>query len=247
VKKITFKIICLLRINIFLHMTRYGSSFYLENTDLTYQIFANKAYKSWEYSIYKKYIRDGMTCVDVGANMGLMTVFMAKLAPNGAIFSFEPSQRFYKILNKNLKLNKIHNCTTYNTALGDTESVVHFDEDKSDDTTFKIDPSGKTYVQQLTLDSFFKNQSCIDFMKIDVEGYELEVLRGGTETLSKTKILFIEFISENQSSSGHIGNEMIAMLSENFTLYTLTSTGEEVLFDFDTSKTYQTDLLCKLK
>ena len=246
-RKILFKILVFLRLNRFLKIKLYGKYFALEDTDLTYQLFANKKYKDSEYAIYKKYITPEMVCVDVGANIGLMTLMFLGLAESGIVHSFEPSERMYKILKKNLGLNSIKNCITYNVALGRAEGNAKFDETVTDDTTFRMSATGSKSVVQKRLDTIFTDTAVIDFMKIDVEGYEMEVLLGGVETLKKTKLLFIEFITDNQESTEHSPAELIELLNKNFSVYALNSDLREVPFVYSKNQTYQTDLLCRLR
>jgi FkbM family methyltransferase len=245
-RKILFKTLTALHLNSFFRIDIYNQYILLENTDLTYQLFANKKYKDREYEIYKKYITSEMVCVDVGANIGLMTLMFSQMAPSGVIHSFEPSLKLYTVLSKNIQANKLKNCILYKMALGDTDSVVRFDETVADDTTFKMSVYGNTDVEQKRLDTVFKDVQRIDFMKIDVEGYELEVLLGGTETLRKTKLLFIEFISDNQKNTNHSEKLLIETLEKYFTIYTLDDDLHEVPFVYSGEATYQTDLLCRL-
>jgi FkbM family methyltransferase len=150
--------------------------------------------------------------IDVGANLGGFTVPIAKELSRrqGLIFSFEPQRIVFQQLCANIFINSLDNVYPYNAALGDEISSIEIPEldfrlsrnvggftidEKIRSEIDKEAKLGKTFsntknsnltytVPKLTLDSFgiFNN---VAFVKIDVEGYELEVLQGSTQTLVK--------------------------------------------------------------
>ena len=129
---------------------------------------------------------------DVGANVGGHTINFARRATN--VFAFEPQPQSYLTLCANLLLNNIQNVTPLQMALGNIDGAV---------TMVKADPAGSDRmmgwqvgygdnpVKIGKLDSC--NISPLHFMKIDVEGFELEVLKGARETLIREPlIIYIE-------------------------------------------------------
>ena len=133
---------------------------------------------------------------DVGANVGGHTLGFARKATN--VFAFEPQAQSYFTLCANLLLNNIQNVTPHQMALGDIDGVVNM---------VKVDPYGDARMMGWQvgygdcptrihrLDTL--NVSPLHFMKIDVEGFELEVLKGARETLIREPlILYIEIHHE---------------------------------------------------
>ena len=139
---------------------------------------------------------DGVV-LDIGANLGSYTVPVAKAHPHLTFMSFEPQRLIYLQLCTNIFLNRLDNVVPYQYALSDAEwqenLVLPDYEQETNIGAFSVDPSvrainyevrteGKTEAITATLlDRFMLNN--IRLIKIDVEGHELEVLRGAHHTL----------------------------------------------------------------
>jgi len=122
--------------------------------------------------------------VDVGANVGLHTLSMAK---KGAfVYAFEPSPNALKTLYKLAEF--FDNIKVFPYALGSKEGLVKFylrDKSETDSMFFSNDYTSACEVKMKTLDSF--NLKNIGTIKIDTEGFELHVLKGAVETLKREK------------------------------------------------------------
>jgi FkbM family methyltransferase len=121
--------------------------------------------------------RPGEVFVDVGANVG---AYSLRAALQGMIVhSFEPNPGNVRILRRNSEINglaiDLHEC-----ALGASEGTANL---SAGGAASRISDEGELTVQVRTLDSFHLPQ--VDLLKVDVEGYELEVLRGAIETLER--------------------------------------------------------------
>lgn len=142
----------------------------------------------------------GTTTLDIGANKGVYTYWMSQAAgKSGKVFSFEPQPELGVFLNdirssfglKNVEIvnkglsSKASQMNLYRRKVGDGSAMIESENNKL------FDPTGKekVSVEVTTLDSFFKdkNVSRLSFIKCDVEGHELEVFKGGVETLRKHK------------------------------------------------------------
>ena len=131
---------------------------------------------------------------DVGANIGLHSLFASKrIGSEGKVIAFEPCESTYKRLVENVNLNKPNNIYVFKLALGDNDCEMDMIKITSD--------TSKTYIRQVksnnkdeiieivkltTLDNFIRNNNIkkIDYLKIDVEGFELNVLKGAITTLT---------------------------------------------------------------
>ena len=175
--------------------------------------------------ILKKYIEKSKYIVDVGANIGCHTVSYAGFNTNGTIWSFEPQKKLYDILSRNVNTNNYSDrVEVFNKGLGHKPMTVQLRKvDEVRDSGHNgwnkaglgIGKDGET-INIVTLDSL--ELPGLDFMKIDVEGYELEVLKGAQNTLQKIEYLMIE-LNGNTEKYGSSNKECIDfILAQGFKL-----------------------------
>jgi FkbM family methyltransferase len=141
----------------------------------------------------RKHIRRGDTCVDVGGHIGYYSFLMAKFTgPEGRVITFEPVAENLAALRENTLLNKAKNIRVVETALGERVGVMKLV--RAENETVSATPSMRGYavegkrieveVRVDTLDAFLARETMRpSVIKIDVEGAEIDVLRGATETL----------------------------------------------------------------
>jgi len=164
----------------------------------------------------KKLIISGMNILEVGGNIGYYLLIEAKLTgPKGKIYVFEPSPHNVELLEKNIKLNNYYNVEIFPYAVGDSNSWAKFyiskrsnlcGFNKTEDNENILD------VRIIKLDDFLKDKK-VDFIRMDIEGYEKEALMGLKETLNSArapKYFFIEIhclaLNKKGSSAGEIIN-----------------------------------------
>ena len=132
-------------------------------------------------------LRPGMTAIDIGANIGYHTFRMARaVAPTGRVLAIEPMSRAFAKLQRNLSLNAIDNVELLQVALGDHEAgptQVAFQANYRLDG--RVSPGTDT-VRLTTLDAVVSESQLrsVDFIKLDVDGYEGKVFRGAAATLA---------------------------------------------------------------
>ncbi len=133
----------------------------------------------WKYLMAQ--VRPDDVVADVGAYLGYWTVGFAKrLGKNGRVFSFEPDPKNFRALTSLVALNNVkRRVTLFNTPLDAKQCVRYFNCGNNDLCKIDIFKSvGDINVKTDTLDNIFKKQY-VDIIKIDVEGFEESVLRGG--------------------------------------------------------------------
>ena len=157
---------------------------------------------------YNKLNLSGNVCLDIGAHIGLWTKKLSK--DFNQVICFEPLQKHIDCHKKNCK--ELDNITLHECALSDseTDSIMTTNNLNSGMATL-LEPNWEdkdtVIVKTKTLDSF--NLPKVDFIKIDVEGYELQVLSGGRETITKYKPkIYIEISNSNLRSATYILDEM---------------------------------------
>jgi len=137
-------------------------------------------------------LRRGDVVADCGANNGFTGMLFARqVGPTGKVFGFEPSPVNLEAARKNIELNAIQKFELVATALGATSGAVRFNPGFGNGSISRSSAEETITVPQTTLDDFFKTGR-VDFLKIDVEGYELQVLRGATRLLRQRPKLAIE-------------------------------------------------------
>ena len=124
------------------------------------------------------------TVLDIGAWCGTWSLAMQKYAEN--IFCYEPDKTHFACLEKNLE--PFNNVSLYNCAIGNEEGFVKLTEETATQNTRVIQEKGDTKI--CTIDSL--NLDNVDLIKIDVEGFEMEVLKGATETIKNVEYIMIE-------------------------------------------------------
>lgn len=145
-------------------------------------------YEVQPFRALERLVRPGMTAFDIGANIGIMSVLMAKLAgPGGRVCSFEPHPSNYALLERNMGLNAAGGWHGFQVLVGDrVQPAVPFfiDDDNfgaSSSLIHKESNSRVIEVPMLTLDALAGERGLWvpDVIKLDVEGAEIDVVRGG--------------------------------------------------------------------
>lgn len=182
--------------------------------------------------------------IDVGANKGTMTQAYRSLFPNATIHSFEPIPQLNQLLNQRFSLDK--NISVYPVALGDENKLLPFNITKAkvSSSFLAIDETSKTdlhvvetiNVEQRTLDSYNQFEQ-VDLLKLDVEGFELHVIRGAGELLKRTQFIFCELtyqsIRVNQAFPDNIHREMRTRGFQLYKYYNFKYTEEGLCFGCD--------------
>ena len=156
-------------------------------------------YSELELNIILNFINEGDIVFDIGANIGCFTLPMAKkVGLKGKVISFEPQPFINKLLLENIKLNNIDNVKIMNEGLGLKEQILTLEDiDYSstgnfggvglttDNSSFtKLRSKRRHQIKVVKLDKFLHLKKC-NFLKIDAENMDLDVLRGGKNFLKQ--------------------------------------------------------------
>lgn len=163
--------------------------------DCANDIFIKRIYESF-YQVKREDI-----VVDAGANVGMLTVKAAKsVGKTGKVVAIEPVDGNFRLLEKNVALYKLDNVTIVKKALGAEKGKTKFIVSKLS-ATHQIKgvkepelPKNEIDVEITTLDDICRelNLNRVDFLKIDVEGAELDALKGAEESLRNTRNIAME-------------------------------------------------------
>ena len=133
--------------------------------------------------------------MDVGAHIGLVSVLAAKRFNAKKVISFEPCSNNFEFLKKNKEINNCQNILINKLALSNKEgeTKLYLRGSGTHSIIEEYPGSGFEVVKLVTLDKALKEEVIIDLLKIDVEGAEVDVLKGAGETLKKTRKVVIEY------------------------------------------------------
>jgi FkbM family methyltransferase len=168
----------------------------------------NKSYEVEETKFVKSYLRDGMTVLDIGANIGYFSIIMASIVgPSGRVYAFEPLDRNVELLARSIQENGFEDSVVLERAAvgraaGSMDLLYEVQTSNSGGAyLFTADakslPSGHALqsVPVVTLDEY-KFERPIEFIKIDIEGAEpLALLEGGGQLLKKDHPLILAEIN----------------------------------------------------
>lgn len=193
--------------------------------------------------------------IDIGANIGQTSLNLSKKLGTitHTILAFEPFPSTFKKLEVNIGLNSFSSIKIYNVALGNEKKAIEMEMScLTNSGGYKIAPKNNHSIDQLVqvnqekLDDFYPLEDPINYIKIDVEGYEMEVLKGAEQIIKMNKpVLVLELNDKgliNQNSSAKEVVQFIKNLGYEFVLDL--STNKQI--DIEEIEGCSTDILCKI-
>ena len=195
-------------------------------------------YQAEELKLFNKYVQKGDTVLDIGANIGTHTLWFANQVGNtGWVGAFEPQRLVFQALCANMALNSIQNVDCRQLGVGSLRRLVKVPP---------LNPLVENNFGGLSIQDHMEGEDVAicpiddmglvrcDFMKIDVEGMEPEVLQGGMNTIVKTRpIIYLELDRDENIKFVEIILEELKYKAErhNPPLYSPDYEGENVFGD----------------
>ncbi len=153
-------------------------------------------YEILDKEIYKfKAENDSPKIIDCGANIGLSVLYFKLLYPKSTVLAFEPDEKIAQVLKKNILSFDLQNIQIHNEAVWIENGIMEFRKEGgfSGRLALPEDKENIVSVKTLRLKDLLNNK--IDFLKLDIEGAEYEVIKDCKEELKNVKFLFIEYHS----------------------------------------------------
>ena len=199
-------------------VTREGIKYKLDISNVV-DHYVYYGFKDANYDSILPDLKNAQVILDIGANVGVTSMFFASINSKARIISFEPHPDTFKKAIENLKLNTFRNIEIINTGLGEKRDNLKLYEVNEHnpgmnrllaiekDLPFKI-------VEINTLDDILmaRNISKVDVIKLDVEGFEYAVLKGAKEIINSKPVLFIELDDDNLKENNKSAKELIELL-----------------------------------
>ena len=169
--------------------------FFIDDTEdvIKRVIVAGRQWEAHILHLCERHIEPDTVVVEVGAHIGSHTVPISRLVgPWGRVYAFEPQRKMYRELHHNLALNGVTNVVPLRYAIGSGEArIIEMNPSRPGNEGGTSVGSGGDRAELRSLDSFGFER--VSVLKIDVEGYENEVLAGASETIRRNRpVILIE-------------------------------------------------------
>jgi FkbM family methyltransferase len=156
--------------------------------------FYKRRKDSHHLKLLRKLVKPGDIILDIGANIGFFTSFLSDCAGiKGHVYSFEPDQINFKHLQEGT--GEISNVSLIRKAVAATSGVLTLytsDLLNVDHRTYEPEQySGKYEVEKISIDDFVSGKFKVDFIKMDIQGFEMEALKGMVKTINANPDLVI--------------------------------------------------------
>ena len=173
-----------------------------------------------ETRLFTSLVKDGMTVVDIGANIGYYTLLAARLVgPRGKVYAFEPNPENFALLSQNVETNGYRNVVLAAKAVSNTTGVAALRIDRASSgghslSTFR-GGADSVEVETVSLDDYFAGEHpAIDVLKMDAEGAEMAIFAGMQKVLARNPelTLLTEFFPRAIRGFGHRPEEYVGQL-----------------------------------
>jgi FkbM family methyltransferase len=179
---------------------------------------------SWnptEYEAFRAAVKPGATALDIGANVGAYSMLLGQwVGASGSVFAFEPAPEIFQGLSRHVRLNGLGRIVTpVCSAVGDTvahASLLIAGTHGESRLASAADQAGPSVEVAVTTVDRFCDQHGLepDFIKVDVEGFELAVLRGARETIRRRGRDLALFVEMHPSVWRVLGSSKEELLAE---------------------------------
>lgn len=183
-------------------------------------LYLQGTYEEGTVSEIQKRLQPGQTFLDIGANIGWISLIASKqVGLNGKVIAVEANPKTLPILQHNLALNQVENCSILGLALsdevGETKIYENWNVNRGGASLLQQDDSEGIPIQMERLDNLFDPETPLHMVKIDVEGFEGKVIKGAWNWFKKQQpIMIFEISNDRQQNKGISGIEVMDLIKE---------------------------------
>ena len=182
-----------------------GIEYVLDLSDwIQLNLYVLGRYEADDLRLMAQYLKTDSVFLDVGANIGLFSLNASNIIKTGEILAFEPMSKNFDKLTEHIKRNNIKSIKAFKKAVSDRHSLLTIYTDANDKnngmaSVYGDTEAGHERVEAVCLDDFLMAQgiSRLDFIKIDIEGYELPALHGLKNTIMRHHPIILIEIDDN--------------------------------------------------
>ena len=178
-------------------------------------------YERGSLARWRELVKDGMTVVDVGANIGIYTLIAARRNPNGRVIAIEPNAENADVLERMIKVNSLRNVTVLRVAAGATrgQGMLHLDQHNKGQHSLVAfqEAVGSETVSVHRIDDVMSEMGVhrVDLVKMDIEGFEAKAFAGMSGLLDTGHpTLLFEFMPEWIRRAGDDPCELLMSLEK---------------------------------
>jgi FkbM family methyltransferase len=213
-----------------------GGEMVLDDCPVSKRLQKIGIYEPLETALFKRTLKPSDVFLDIGAHIGYYSLIASKIIKTGMIHAFEPYVDSHELLMENLALNKCDNVDTHLVAVKDKagmESLYIDEKNKGNNSLYSQKDCDEITVETIKLDDMFAGQK-VDFVKIDTQGLEIEVLIGMQDVIKNNKLkIIIEYYPYGLRRMGHKGIDFFRMLNAlGFDIYKIKAGSLAQIFDF---------------
>jgi len=174
-------------------MTRRGFSIETDfgADDVGHMLYCYGCLDYWDEMAIRRLVKHRAVCFDIGAHIGYYSLlFSSAVGPEGQVFSYEPVPQTFSFLSRNVAKNLARNVAIHQLAVGDSEGIVRIACGGELPLGWsRIRESGGVEVRCTTIDAEVSRLELtrVDFVKVDVEGYESHVFDGAKNTFARLR------------------------------------------------------------
>ena len=212
----------------------------LAQNEIAWHVATNQIPEEYEVEVAKYFLPEVKGFIDIGCNTGLYCCVAASMCPeSGVIHAFDPQKECIDTLKQTISLNRWEKrLYAHNYGIGEKRSKLQLQLSGSGSTfnsDFNSDSSlPHIEVEVLSLDEWIKDNPLenVDFIKVDVEGYELNVIKGAQNTLKDTGFVIAEVRHNHKSYSEQYSlHEFIEIMNKNNFILTMILTAKPLIAD----------------
>lgn len=205
---------------------RFGIKLVFDGRDrrgLPFELQSFGEYEKDEMMLFDLILNNQSTIFDIGANIGWYALNWSKQFPQSSIYAFEPIPETYDFFKTNITINGSRNIYPNQLAFSDTsgKTTYYFTPESSvlasEKNILDYKNAQKIPVETTTVDNFIQQNKieCLDVIKCDVEGAELNVVKGALRTIEKHQpVIVLELFHEWSKWFNYHPDEALALLSE---------------------------------
>lgn len=197
-----------------------------EGIDLSLFIFGS--FQKWVIDGSLLPVKNDFCAIDIGANIGAICLPLASRNAGARIIAVEPTDHAYKRLLRNIELNpdlkpRIKPVQAFmGDGAGDTTGLIAYPSWRLDDAAgarheVHLGQAHEVKCPMISIDILAQQEGLahLDFIKIDTDGYELEILRGGRQSIKRWKpVIVFEFIFYENEKRGHSFADFVSLFDE---------------------------------